>query len=82
MGVLIDGTYYPEGRAKPSKGHAPTVARQNSVYQKTAEYQRFDMELVQPYLPNGQPNPEFIKFYPKEAVEYGFIGKDEHEKNI
>lgn len=76
MGIFVDGKYYPNGAPKTVKRRTPAVARQNLVYQKTREYQKFDRELVQPYLPNGEPNPEFIKFYPTEAKEYGFIKED------
>jgi hypothetical protein len=35
-------------------------------------------ELVRPYLPSGEPNPEFIELYPEESKHtYKFIKSDE-----
>lgn len=76
MGVLIDGKYYPKKSAADVNRRSPALASQNDVYRRTAEYQKFDRELIQPYTADGKPNPEFIKHYPEESKQYGFI-KDE-----
>lgn len=73
MGILIDGKYYPNKTAAGVNRRSPALANQNDVYRRTSEYQKFDRELVQPYLPDGTPNPEFIKHYPEESKDYGFI---------
>lgn len=76
MGLLINGKYYADKSAADVKRRSPALANQNDVYRRTAEYQKFDRELIQPYLPGGTPNPEFIKHYPQESKEYGFIKDD------
>lgn len=73
MGVLIDGKYYPDRSAGDVERKSPPLAKQARVSGQMREYQRHDVDLIQPYLPSGEPNPEFIKHYPKESVEYGFI---------
>lgn len=73
MGVIINGKYYPDKDAKSAERTLPPLAKQADVSRRTMEYQRHDVDLLQPYLPDGTPNPDFIKHYPKEAVEYGFI---------
>lgn len=76
MGVLIDGKYYANKSAADVKRRAPAIASQSDVYNRTSQYQKFDRELIQPRLANGKPNPEFIKHYPQESREYGFIKDD------
>lgn len=73
MGILIDGKYYRNKKPGDVRRAAPVIANQSDVFQRTSEYQKFDRELVQPYLADGTPNPEFIKHYPEESKEYGFI---------
>lgn len=73
MGVLVNGKYYPDKSAADVSGALPPLAKQAHVSHQMAEYQRHDVDLIQPYLPDGTPNPDFIKHYPKESVEYGFI---------
>lgn len=35
-------------------------------------------DLIRPYLPNGDPNPEFIQEYREESINtYNFIKSDE-----
>lgn len=73
MGVLVNGKYYPNKTAGEVGDKLPPLAKQSHVSNLMREYQRHDVDLIQPYLPDGKPNPEFIKHYPKESVEYGFI---------
>ena len=73
MGVLINGKYYPEKKASDVRENLPPLAKQADISRRTMEYQRHDVDLLQPYLPDGKPNQDFIKHYPKESVEYGFI---------
>lgn len=57
------------------------VPDKTSVWkQSDHDRQRADhkAELVRPYLPNGEPNPEFISLYPEESkTTYKFIPTDE-----
>ena len=76
MGCLINGKYYPDKSSQDLDGALPPVARQADISRKMAEYQKHDVDLIQPYLPDGTPNPDFIKHYPKESKEYGFIKED------
>jgi len=71
MGVLRNGKYYPEEKAGGTK--LPPLAKQTQTSRRMMEYQKHDVDLIQPYTPDGKPNPDFIKHYPKESVEYGFI---------
>lgn len=73
MGILINNKYYPNKKSADVIRRSPALANQNDVYRRTAEYQKFDRELVQPYLSDGKPNPDFIKHYPEESKQYGFI---------
>lgn len=70
MGILLNGKYYPEGTESPQEA-LPVVGTQTTAYDRAVASQRYDMELIQPYLSDGRPNPDFIKYYPKEAKEYG-----------
>lgn len=76
MGVLVNGKYYPDKTAGDVEDKLPPLAKQAHVSNQMREYQRHDVDLIQPYLPDGKPNPEFIKYYPDEAIEYGFIKKE------
>jgi hypothetical protein len=77
MGFIgADGKFY-SGQPKM----ASIVPQKTSVWkQSDHDRQRADhkADLVRPYLPSGEPNPEFIELYPKESHEtYGFIKSDE-----
>lgn len=75
MGILIDGKWYKdEAEAKKHlASRSAPIARQARVFEMSQEAQKFDRELIQPYTEDGKPNPEFIKHYPEESKEYGFI---------
>lgn len=75
MGMLIDGIWYKDEAAakKHLASRSAPIARQARVFEMSQEAQKFDRELIQPYTADGKPNPEFIKHYPKESIEYGFI---------
>ena len=68
MGVLINGKYYKDPKDAPSQAQAGS---QLQGYNLESQAKRHDMDLIQPYLGDGTPNPDFIKYYPQEAKEYG-----------
>ena len=70
MGILVGGKYYKNASEAPQEAHA-VVGTQVLSYGRESASKRYDMELIQPYLADGKPNPDFIKYYPKEAKEYG-----------
>lgn len=72
MGILVNGKYYKNPSEAPQEARA-IVGTQTTSYGRESAAQRFDMELIQPYLEDGKPNPDFIKYYPKEAKEYGMV---------
>lgn len=77
MGFIgADGKFY-SGQPKM----AAIVPQKTSVWkQGDHDRQRQDhkADLVRPYLPSGEPNPEFISLYPEESKTiYNFIPTDE-----
>lgn len=77
MGFIgADGKFY-SGKPKMVE----IVPARTSVWKDSDhDRQRADhkAELVRPYLPNGDPNPEFIALYPEESKHtYKFIPTDE-----
>lgn len=70
MGILINGKYYKNPADAP-QADAAVVGSQLKSYNLESQAQKHDMDLIQPYLGDGRPNPDFIKYYPKEAKEYG-----------
>lgn len=77
MGFIgADGKFYT-GQPKM----ADIVPEKTSVWKASDhDRQRQDhkADLVRPYLPNGEPNPEFISLYPEESKHtYHFIPTDE-----
>ena len=70
MGILLNGKYYKNPSDAPFNASA-AVGSQISSYNLESQAKKHDMDLIQPYLPDGSPNPEFAKYYPKEAKEYG-----------
>lgn len=73
MGILIGGKYYKNPEDAPSQAQA-VVGSQVKSYDLEQASKKHDMDLIQPYLGDGTPNPDFIKYYPKEAQEYGMEG--------
>jgi hypothetical protein len=77
MGFIgADGKYYT-GQLKMA-----TMVQQRSSVWKHSDHdrQRADhkADLVRPFLPTGEPNPEFISLYPEESINtYHFIKSDE-----
>ena len=75
MGYLLNGKYY--------KGDAPgdlkRPRRQPGLkrYEMDREIETFRKDIIQPYLPNGQPNPAYIDAYPDDAQRKGMVNKDE-----
>lgn len=70
MGILLNGKYYKDPKDAPAQAQA-VVGSQLQNYTLESQAQKHDMDLIQPYLSDGSPNPDFIKYYPKEAKEYG-----------
>jgi len=75
-GYIKNGKYI---RTSNIPGDATAPRRQPGAkeFEAEADRQRFARDLVQPYLPNGKPNPEFITAMPQEAERYGFVNKEE-----
>ena len=72
MGILLRGKYYRDSKDAPQEAQA-NIGSQVQRYNLEAQGQKHDMELIQPWLPDGKPNPDFIKYYPAEAKEYGMV---------
>jgi hypothetical protein len=77
MGYIGEDGKYHKGNV-PINDFIPT---KTSVWkQSDHDRQRMDhkKDLVRPYLPDGEPNPEFISLYPEESKHtYKFIKSDE-----
>lgn len=73
MGILLNGKYYKNIKDAPFNAKA-VVGSQLQSYNLESQAKKHDMDLIQPYLPDGSPNPDFIKYYPAEAKEYGMEG--------
>lgn len=77
MGYITDDGVYHEG--SPS---LPDMVVERSVNWKQGDHDRqrqdHKVDLIRPYLPSGEPNPEFIAMYPVESQEvYHFIKSDQ-----
>lgn len=72
MGILLNGKYYKDPKDAPSNAKA-VVGSQLQSYNLESQAKKHDMDLIQPYLSDGSPNPEFVKYYPTEAKEYGMV---------
>jgi len=75
-GYIVNGKYVRTPKV-PADAVAPRRQPGAKEFEAEADRQRFARDLVQPYLPNGKPNPEFITALPKEAERYGFVNKEE-----
>jgi hypothetical protein len=81
MGFIgADGKFY-SGQPQMAK----MVSDRSNVWkQSDHDRQRQDhkADLVRPFLPNGEPNPEFIELYPDLSQNtYKFIPTDEELKH-
>jgi hypothetical protein len=74
-GYIINGKYI-RTKDVPSGATAPRRQPGAKEFEAEADRMRFAKDLVQPYLPNGKPNPEFITALPEEAERYGFVDKN------
>lgn len=74
-GYILNGKYIRTSNT-PSSATAPRRHPGAKEFEAEADRQRFARDLVQPYLPNGKPNPEFITALPAEAERYGFVDKN------
>lgn len=75
-GYILNGVYV-RGNDVPARAKTPRKHLLQKQFEITEDVQRFKKDLVQPYLPNGKPNPEFISAMPEEAERYGFVKKEE-----
>lgn len=75
MGILINGKYYRDESLAPETP-MPALASQAKQFSAEQQLRQYDREVIQPYLKNGDPNPDFIKYYPAEAREYGMLKED------
>lgn len=77
MGYIDPSGKYHRENAKP----ADMVPMKTSVWKQSdhdRQRREHKMELIRPYLPDGNPNPAFIEVYPDESREtYKFIPTDE-----
>lgn len=74
MGYILNGIYHKTTQVPVDK----LVANQQTMYkQGDHARQRFDhaAEIIQPYGPDGRPNPAMIEAFPDDAAQYGFIPK-------
>ena len=67
MGILINGKYYKNPEDAP-KDASPVVGSQLQSYNLESQAQKHDMELIQPYLGDGSPNPDFITNTTKNSL--------------
>lgn len=70
-----DGKYHKES----AEVGMFVLPMQSTYRQHSRDRQREDhrADLLQPYLRDGSPNPEFISVYPEESKAYGFIPKED-----
>lgn len=77
-GYIKDGKYYRATIVPIDK----MVGGQQTMW-KQADFgrQRFDhaAEIIQPYLPDGSPNPAMIEAWPEDAKRYGFVPIDPND---
>lgn len=73
MGILINGKYYRNPEDAPEQAQA-SVGQQLKSYNLEAQGNKHDMDLIQPYNSEGKPNPDFAKYYPELAKDYGMEG--------
>lgn len=74
-GYIVNGVYVKNPTTLNGIG-TPRKQVLHKQFLMEEDRQRFAKDLVQPYLPNGQVNPEFITALPKEAERYGFINRE------
>jgi len=76
MGLIKNGVYYPDvvDNAAPGSNVVKSIAADNRL---DREYENHAHELIQPNLPDGSPNPDFIEYYPDVSKDYGFIKEEE-----
>ena len=75
-GYIMNGVYF-RTKEIPDNTVTPRLQPGAKEFEAQADRDRFARDLVQPYLPNGKINPEFITALPVEAERYGFVNKEE-----
>lgn len=74
-GYILNGKYVRA--AVPTNAKVPRKQVLHKIREIEHDAQEFARDLVQPYLANGKPNPEFIEALPAEAERYGFVNKED-----
>lgn len=69
MGILINGKYYKDPSQAPQQAQA-VVGSQLQAYNITKAGEKHDLDLIQPYNPDGTPNKQFAQQYPELAKDY------------
>nr|DAV83088.1 MAG TPA: hypothetical protein [Caudoviricetes sp.] len=78
MGVIKGGKYYPD--EQPVKQQVKPVVSQIATRGNIdRDYEDHAHDLIQPYMADGTPNPDFIEYYPEDAKNYGFIPDKEED---
>lgn len=78
MGVIKGGKYYQD--EQPVKQQVKPVVSQIATRGNIdRDYEDHAHDLIQPYMADGTPNPDFIEYYPEDAKNYGFISDKEED---
>lgn len=80
-GYILNGVYV-RSNTVATVASTPRKHALHKEFEAEADRQRFAKDLVQPYLPNGKVNPEFITALPEEAERYGFVNKKDSNRRI
>jgi hypothetical protein len=74
--IGADGKYYSGTPQMASMvPERTTIWKQSDHDRQRQEYKK---DLIKPYLPNGDPNPDFVEQYPEESKHtYKFIPTEE-----
>lgn len=75
-GYILNGKYVRSSDV-PVEAKVPRKQPLHKQYETDRELEEFRRDIVQPYLPNGKPNPEFIEAMPAAAERYGFVNKED-----
>lgn len=79
MGYIVDGIYH-----KGTPDLTKLRSRQQSTWKQhdwNRQRKDYAREIIQPHLPDGRPNPQFVDAWPTEAKEYGFLPTEEELKH-
>lgn len=76
MGVIRNGKYYHDATLDSGRvdGTISGIAASGAL---DRDFEDHAHDLIQPRLANGDPNPDFIEWYPEESKAHGFIEEEE-----